>query len=127
MKTKLSPDQPEDTQTEAAAWPVQTALEDKRVPIHQAPARAGGDPTATLDDRQAATTLPEDDGCVPVTARLKPSVHQYLVDRARAHGETPEQHLGRILRAFRLTDPQRPDLARLPSAEVGMPAMARPR
>jgi hypothetical protein len=84
-----------------------------------------GDVVTTLDDLIGASI--EDDGCTPVTARLKPSVHDYLLQRARMHGETPEQHLGTILRAFRQTDPMRPDLARLPPADVGMPAMARPR
>jgi hypothetical protein len=84
-------------------------------------ARHGG--TMVFDDHQAAA----DDGLTPITVRLKPSTAQYLTDRAAMFGETPPDHLARILREFRLTDTQRPDLARLPGNEVGMPALARPR
>lgn len=100
----------------------------KLVPVDQASPHAHATTVLpglviTLDDHQAAA----DDGLTPITARLKPSVMQYLTDRAAMYGETPEAHLATIVRLFRLTDTQRPDLARLPGNEVGMPALARPR
>jgi hypothetical protein len=44
---------------------------------------------------------PEDDGRVPVTVRLTPFHFQYLEQRARLSGETPERALETILRVFR--------------------------
>lgn len=56
------------------------------------------DPAATtLDDIQA----PEDDGRTAVTVRLTARHHEYLIERAAQHGETPERHLETILRQFR--------------------------
>jgi hypothetical protein len=148
-KTMLAAEQPAETETAGATEPeggvlVETAatLADiagaaaevssvvppgyKLVPIEAA---GVGTPEAlpaaamVLDDHQAAA----DDGLTAVTVRLKPSVMQYVTERAAMYGETPEAHLATIVRQFRQTDVNRPDLARLPGAEPGMPAMARPR
>lgn len=52
----------------------------------------------------------EDDGRIPVTARLTERHHAYLAARAASFGHTPEQHLELILREFRsLHDSHRPE------------------
>lgn len=43
----------------------------------------------------------EEDPRIEVTVRLKPFHYEYLVQRARATGETPERALETILRTYR--------------------------
>jgi hypothetical protein len=67
--------------------------------------------TLTLNPAEAeADTAPapapelepaEADGRIAVVVRLQPRHHEYLAERAAAHGETPERHLETILRTFR--------------------------
>jgi hypothetical protein len=92
-------------------------------------APAGGDPTAaTPAPPAAAANEPVDDGKVRLVVALQPRHHDYLCQRAASFGHTPEMHLEAILREFRsYYDKHRPDIANLPAAQPGMPAMALPR
>lgn len=62
--------------------------------------------TAEIAAEAERTALAADTG-QPVTTHLPPRFADYLAARAQAHGETPERHLGSILRLFWQNDPWR--------------------
>lgn len=82
-------------------------------------------PESTLPDVPPAAPMAEDDGRVPVTARLRPDHHAYLAERAARHAETPERHLETILRQFRSYHDRERHGLDTTSAIPGMPAGTR--
>lgn len=104
-------------------------LDDHQAPelvatVHPMPVAGAFDMNAAMaearrlaDQVEAGQLRPDTE---PFTVQLQPRHAAYVRERAAAFGETPEQHLARLVLLFRQTDPWRTIDTR--PAELGAPA-----